>query len=72
MTFNTPDTPYKGIVINQETDTKIAYDIQKIYRSGIGLLLYPVKHSQPELFNAVSELSKHIVKKTYRDYASRI
>ena len=39
MTFNTPATPHKGIVRNQETDTKISYDLQNKYRSGVGLLL---------------------------------
>ena len=39
MTFNNPSTPHKGIVCNQETDTKISYDLQKIFRSGVGLLL---------------------------------
>ena len=48
MTLNTPATPQKGIVSNQETDTKIPYDIHKRYRTGILYLLYFVKHSQPE------------------------
>ena len=39
MTFNTPDTPHKGIVHNKEIETQIPYDLQKIYRSGIGFLL---------------------------------
>ena len=58
MTFNTPDTPHKGIVRNQETDTKISYDLQNRYRSGIRLLLYLVKHSQPKLSNVVREISQ--------------
>ena len=39
MNFNNPDTPHKGIVRNQETDTTISYDLQKRYRSGVGSLL---------------------------------
>ena len=35
MTFNTLDAPNKGVVINQETDTKILNGLQKRYRSGI-------------------------------------
>ena len=58
MTLNTPATPQKGIVSNQETDTKIPYDIHKRYRSGILYLPYFVKHSQPEWSNAVHELYK--------------
>ena len=45
MTFNTPATLYKGIVRNQEIDTKISYYLQKRYRSGVGFLLYLVNHS---------------------------
>ena len=48
MIFNTPDTPHKRIVHNQETDMKISCDIHKRHMSGLGLLLYLVKHSQPE------------------------
>ena len=29
MTFNTLATPHKGIVLNQETDTKISYNLKK-------------------------------------------
>ena len=39
MTFNNLATPHEGIVINQETDTEISYDLHKMHRSGIGLLL---------------------------------
>ena len=45
MIFNNPATLHKGIASNQETVTKIPYDIHKRYRSGIGYLLYLVKHS---------------------------
>ena len=58
MIFNTPATPHKGIVSHQETHTKKSYYIHKSYRSGIGYLLYIVKHSQTELSNAVREIYK--------------
>ena len=58
MTFNTPATPHKGILRNQETDTNISYDLQKIYRSGIGSLIYLVKHSRTKLSNVVHEISQ--------------
>ena len=58
MNFNTPATPNKGIVSNQETDTKISYHIHKRYRSSIGYILYLVKNSQPKSSNAVREISK--------------
>ena len=31
---------------------------QTLYRSGIGMLLYLVKHSRPDIANVVRELSK--------------
>jgi hypothetical protein len=37
---------------------KIDVDKQKTYRSGVGMLLYLVKHSRPDIANAVRELSK--------------
>ena len=58
MNFNTPATLHEGIAQNQETDTKISYNLQKRYRSDVGLLLYLVEYSQPYLFNAVRKLSK--------------
>jgi len=37
---------------------------QKLYRSGVGMLLYLVKHSQPDLSNGTRELSKVMDKAT--------
>ena len=68
ITFNTPDTPHQGIVFNQETDTKISYGPQKRYRSGLGLLQYLSKYSQPELSNAVREISKYMDKSNIIQY----
>ena len=39
MNFNTPATPHKGIVCNQERDTKIYKNLHKRCRSGVGSLL---------------------------------
>ena len=47
MTFNTSTTP----------DMKVSNDLQKRYRSGVGSLIYLVKHSRTELSNEVWELS---------------
>ena len=55
----------------KKTETNIAYKFYLKKRSGVGSLLYLVKHSQPELSNAVHELSKQMMKKTYREYVSR-
>jgi hypothetical protein len=56
--FTTPAGPKTMIVRPQPGDPLIsAYD-QKEYRSGVGMLLYLVKHSRPDLSNSVRELSK--------------
>ena len=68
MTLNTPATPHKGIVRNQETDTKISDDLQKRHSSGVGSLLYLVKHSRPKWSNTVSELSKCMDKANMSHY----
>jgi hypothetical protein len=41
-----------------EDDPLISVEDQKQYRSGVGMLLYLVKHSRPDIANAVRELSK--------------
>ena len=58
MILNTPDTPHKGILSKQEIDVKIPYNLQKIYRSGVGSLQRLLKHSRHKLSNTVCELSK--------------
>ena len=57
-TYNTPSAPhYKTVRPNNDVDC-IEEDQQKIFRSGIGMLLYLVKHTKPDLDNPVRELSK--------------
>jgi hypothetical protein len=41
-----------------EEDEKLSVEDQKKFRSGVGVLLYLVKHSRPDIANAVRELSK--------------
>ena len=54
--YKTPGTPGGSILRNPMG--KVDADKQKIYRSGVGMLLYLVKHSRPDISNAVRELSK--------------
>jgi hypothetical protein len=42
----------------QPGDTLISPEQQKLYRSEMGMLLYLVKHSRPDVSNATRELSK--------------
>ena len=41
-----------------DEDTKLVGEQQREYRSGVGSLLYLLKHSRPELSNPIRELSK--------------
>jgi hypothetical protein len=58
QTYKTPGTPGQGVLRPKEGDEKITAEDQSIYRSGVGMLLYLVKHSRPDISNAVRELSK--------------
>ena len=55
----TPGTPRKIIKRCKEDDpTILNKEMQELYQSGVGSLLYLLKHSRPELSNPVRELSK--------------
>ena len=54
--YKTPGTP--GMTILRNPGSVIDVDKQKIYRSGVGCLLFLVKHSRPDIANSVRELSK--------------
>jgi hypothetical protein len=56
--YRTPAGPKTAIVRPQPEDPRISESDQSVYRSGVGMLLYLVKHSRPEISNAVRELSK--------------
>jgi len=56
-----PDSPMgPGITVNRpsENEELLKVEDQKKFRSAVGMLLYLVKHSRPDLSNAVRELSK--------------
>ena len=54
--FGTPGTP-RGVIVKAQEQTMSPQD-QRLYRSGVGMLLYLVKHSRPDIANPVRELSK--------------
>ena len=56
--YLTPAGAKTTIMRPQEDDNKISDTEQTIYRSGVGMLLYLVKHSRPDIANQVRELSK--------------
>ena len=60
--YKTPGTPGFGIRLTKEDENGLTEEDQKIYRSGVGMLLYLVKHSRPDIANPVRELSKGMQK----------
>ena len=58
MEYKTPGTPHTGVVRPKDEDLLVGDSQQELYRSGVGMLLYLVKHSRPDIANAVRELSK--------------
>ena len=62
--YTTPGTPNYRVLRTQPDDATLSNEQQKIYRSGVGILLYLVKHSRPDLSNPTRELSKVMDKAT--------
>jgi hypothetical protein len=54
--YGTPRTPRSRIV--KDNQQNMSKDDQTLYRSGVGMLLYLVEHSRPDIVNGVWELSK--------------
>jgi len=63
--YRTPGTPNHGL---RRPNKEENIDINKVdhskYRTGVGMLLYLIKHSRPDIANAVRELSKLLDKPT--------
>jgi hypothetical protein len=56
--YNTPAGPKTMVIRPKPGDPRINKEDQSKYRSGVGMLLYLVKHSRPDISIAVRELSK--------------
>ena len=56
--YDTPAPTSSHIVRCSDEEVGLTEDEQKDFRSGVGSLLYLLKHSRPELSNSVRELSK--------------
>jgi Reverse transcriptase (RNA-dependent DNA polymerase)/gag-polypeptide of LTR copia-type len=56
--YKTPGTPGQGLIRAKTDDDKIPVEQQSRYRTGVGMLLYLIKHSRPDICNAVRELTK--------------
>jgi hypothetical protein len=51
--YRTPGTPGTGIVRPKKEQERISDEEQMIYRSGVGMVLYLVKYSGPDIANPV-------------------
>ena len=60
----TPSTPGYHVMRNIPNAVYVTDEEQKLYRSGVGMLLNLVKHSRPDLSNRTQELSKFMDKAT--------
>ena len=56
--YKTPASPGEIIMRPQDGDALLSKEEQTEYQSGTGSLLYAIKHSRPDMANAVRELSK--------------
>jgi hypothetical protein len=56
--YKSPMGSNVSILRPKEQDKLITDEMQKRYRSGVGSLLYLVKHTCPDLSNTVRELAK--------------
>jgi hypothetical protein len=54
----TPSAPKSLIIGPEDGDPLISPEKQRQFRMGVGMLLYLVKDSRPDISNSVSELSK--------------
>ena len=67
-TYRTPGTPGTGLRKAQDGVITVTKEEHSQYRSGVGMLLYLVKHSRPDIANAVREMSKVLDKPTVAAY----
>ena len=56
--YRTPGTPGQGLVTAKSEEDKVPIEQHKRYRTGLGMLLYMIKHSRPDMANSVRELTK--------------
>ena len=66
--YTTPGTPGFKLVKASEESEMIGDDLQSRFRTGVGQLMFLIKHSRPDLMSAVRELSKVLGKATEAAY----
>ena len=67
-TYLTPGTPSLNQNRPEDPALHLPAEKQKMYRSGVGMLLWLVKHSRPDIANCVRELSKVLDFSTEESY----
>jgi Reverse transcriptase (RNA-dependent DNA polymerase) len=58
QSYKTPGTPHIGMIRPTDKDQIVDEEDHKRYQTGVGMLLYLVKHTRPDIANAVRELTK--------------
>jgi hypothetical protein len=64
LKYKTPGTPGFGIIRPETVEDQISDEYQAIYCAGVGILLYLIKYSRPDIANVVRKLSKCMDKAT--------
>ena len=57
MTYKMPGTPSVGLVCPTDKKKVVSKEENGQYRTGVGMLLYLVKHARTDIANAVRELT---------------
>ena len=66
--YETPGTPGYKIVKPKEGEAILPPDLQSRYRTGVGMAMFLIKHSRPDIMNATRELAKVLGKATTAAY----
>ena len=53
-----PGTPSVGLVRPTDKNEVVSNEEHEQYRTGVGMLLYLVKHTRPDVANTVRELTR--------------
>jgi hypothetical protein len=56
--FETPTGPGVKVMQPKDEETRLTKGEQEEFRSGVGSLLYLLKHSRPDISNCVGKLAK--------------
>jgi hypothetical protein len=69
--YKTPAPPRTNIQRPEKGEILVSSEDQPKFRSGVGMLLYLVKHARPDIANAVRELSK-VADRATKDHRKKL